>query len=102
SESEAELGLGIVLDIANRCLTLSFPAAGERRTYAMDNAPVSRVVYQVGEKVRRHDGVGITITRVVKQQGCLLYYGITADKSELTMQEVELDSLNQIITRRDR
>ena len=72
SESEAELGLGIVLDIANRRLTLSFPAAGERRTYAMDNAPVSRVIYQVGEKVRRHDGVGITITRVVEQQGCLL------------------------------
>lgn len=102
SESEAELGLGIVLDIANRRLTLSFPAAGERRTYAMDNAPVSRVVYQVGEKVRRHDGVGITITRVVEQQGCLLYYGITADKSELAIPEFELDSFVQFSTPRDR
>jgi ATP-dependent helicase HepA len=102
SESEAELGLGIVLDIANRRLTLSFPAAGERRTYAMDNAPVSRVVYQVGEKVRRHDGVGIHITRVVEQQGCLLYYGLTADKTELAIPEFELDSFVQFSTPRDR
>ena len=102
SESEAELGLGIVLDIANRRLTLSFPAAGERRTYAMDNAPVSRVVYQVGEKVRRHDGVSIHITRVVEQQGCLLYYGLTADKTELAIPEFELDSFVQFSTPRDR
>ena len=102
SESEAELGLGIVLDIANRRLTLSFPAAGERRTYAMDNAPVSRVIYQVGEKVRRHDGVGITITRVVEQQGCLLYFGLTADKTELAFPEFELDSFVQFSTPRDR
>lgn len=102
SESEAELGLGIVLDIANRRLTLSFPAAGERRTYAMDNAPVSRVIYQVGEKVRRHDGVSMTITRVVEQQGCLLYHGITAEKAELAIPEFELDSFVQFSTPRDR
>ncbi|HSX83753.1 MAG TPA: RNA polymerase-associated protein RapA, partial [Cellvibrio sp.] len=91
-----------VLDIANRRLTLSFPAAGERRTYAMDNAPVSRVIYQVGEKVRRHDGVGITITRVLEQQGCLLYFGLTADKTELAFPEFELDSFVQFSTPRDR
>ena len=73
SEAEAELGLGIVLDVANRRLTLSFPAAGERRTYAMENAPVSRVFYQVGEKVRHQDGVSMKITRVIEQQGCKLH-----------------------------
>lgn len=108
SEAEAELGLGIVLDIANRRLTLSFPAAGERRTYAMDNAPVSRVLYQVGEKVRHQDGTSIKITRVVEQQGCLLYYGLAFDKDknltkeELAIPEFELDSFVQFSTPRDR
>ncbi|RYY74725.1 MAG: RNA polymerase-associated protein RapA [Gammaproteobacteria bacterium] len=108
SEAEAELGLGIVLDIANRRLTLSFPAAGERRTYAMENAPVSRVLYQVGEKVRHQDGTSVKITRVLEQQGCLLYYGLVFDKDknltqqELAIPEFELDSFVQFSTPRDR
>jgi ATP-dependent helicase HepA len=102
SESEAELGLGIVLELVNRRLTLSFPAAGERRTYAVDNAPISRVVYQVGEKVRHQDGTSIKITRVVEQQGCLLYFGVTADQVELAIPEFELDSFVQFSTPRDR
>jgi len=108
SEAEAELGLGIVLDVANRRLTLSFPAAGERRTYALDNAPVSRVVYQVGEKVRHQDGTRIKITRVQEQQGCLLYHGLVFDKDklltkeELAIPEFELDSFVQFSTPRDR
>lgn len=102
SESEAELGLGIVLDLVNRRLTLSFPAAGERRTYAVDNAPISRVVYQVGEKVRHQDGTAIKITRVVEQQGCLLYFGLTKDNEELAIPEFELDSFVQFSTPRDR
>jgi ATP-dependent helicase HepA len=108
SEAEAELGLGIVLDIANRRLTLSFPAAGERRTYAMENAPVSRVFYQVGEKVRHQDGTSMKITRVVEQHGCLLYHGLAFDKDknltkeELAIPEFELDSFVQFSTPRDR
>ena len=41
SNTESELGLGIVMDTANRRVTVSFPAVGERRTYAIDNAPLS-------------------------------------------------------------
>lgn len=102
SESEADLGLGIVLDVANRRLTLSFPAAGERRTYAMDNAPVSRVKYEVGEKVRHQDGTKILITRIVEQAGCLMYVGLTKDDEELAIPEFELDSFVQFSTPRDR
>jgi ATP-dependent helicase HepA len=102
SESEAELGLGIVLDVANRRLTLSFPAAGERRTYAMDNAPVSRVRYEVGEKVRHQNGTKIQITRIVEQAGCVMYVGLTAENEELAIPEFELDSFVQFSTPRDR
>lgn len=102
SEAEAELGLGIVLDIANRRLTLSFPAAGERRTYAIENAPVSRVMYEVGEKVRHQDGTSVKITRVMEQHGCLLYHGVTEEKVEMAIPEFELDSFVQFSTPRDR
>ncbi len=102
SEAEAELGLGIVLDVVSRRLTLSFPAAGERRTYAIENAPVSRVIYEVGEKVRHQDGTPVKITRVLEQHGCLLYFGVTEEQVEITIPEFELDSFVQFSTPRDR
>ena len=102
SEAEVDLGLGIVLDVANRRLTLSFPAAGERRTYALDNAPVSRVKYEVGEKVRHQDGTRIKITKVIEQAGCLLYTGLTKDNEEIAIPEFELDSFVQFSTPRER
>lgn len=102
SESEADLGLGIVLDLANRRLTLSFPAAGERRTYAMDNAPVSRVKYEVGDQVRHQNGTKVKLTKVVEQTGCLVYTGFTKDNQELVFPEFELDSFVQFSTPRDR
>src|SRR5690625_3172821 len=92
SDTEAELGLGIVLDVENRRLTLGFPAAGERRTYALDNAPVSRVRYQTEEKVRHQDGTLITITEVLEQGHLLAYRGFTKDHVEHLIPEFELDS----------
>lgn len=102
SESEADLGLGIVLDLANRRLTLSFPAAGERRTYAVDNAPISRVKYEIGEQVRHQNGTKVKLTKVVEQAGCLLYTGMTKDDEEIIFPEFELDSFVQFSTPRDR
>lgn len=102
SESEAELGLGIVLDLANRRLTLSFPAAGERRTYAVENAPVSRVKYHVGEDVRHNNGTKVKLTKVVEQAGCLLYTGQTKDGEEISFPEFELDSFVQFSTPKER
>ncbi|ACE85403.1 RNA polymerase-associated protein RapA [Cellvibrio japonicus] len=102
SEAEVDLGLGIVLDVANRRLTLSFPAAGERRTYALDNAPVSRVKYEVGETVRHQDGTRIKITKIVEQAGCLMYVGLTKDQEEFAIPEFELDSFVQFSTPRER
>ena len=56
SNTESELGLGIVVELANRRVEISFPASGERRTYAVDNAPISRVQYEVGQQVQNEQG----------------------------------------------
>ena len=56
SNTESELGLGIVVELANRRVEISFPASGERRTYAVDNAPISRVQYEVGQQIQNEQG----------------------------------------------
>jgi ATP-dependent helicase HepA len=53
SDTESELGLGTVLKIEGRTVTLLFMAAGETRVYAMRNAPLTRVQFGVGDEVER-------------------------------------------------
>jgi ATP-dependent helicase HepA len=50
SHTESALGLGIIAEVAGRLVTVSFPAAEEERTYAIDNAPLGRVTYKVAKK----------------------------------------------------
>jgi len=49
SHADAQLGLGIVVDIEARRVTLSFPAVGEERTYAIENAPLTRLRFKAGD-----------------------------------------------------
>ena len=64
SHNDTALGLGIVTDISGRRVTLGFPAADEERTYAMDNAPLSRIIFQMGEEIETFDGERLTVRAV--------------------------------------
>ncbi len=102
SNTESELGLGIVIDTANRRVTVSFPAVGERRMYAISNAPLNRVHYTVGEKVSNSEGVSITISEVIEQGGYLIYQGLD-EKGELhELEEIDLESFVQFNRPQDR
>ncbi len=95
SNTESELGLGIVLEIASRRVEISFPAAGEQRTYAIDNAPLSRVRYEVGQRVNNIDGESILITEVEERNGSLIYLGSDDHDQSVVLPELELDSFVQ-------
>lgn len=102
SNTEAELGLGIVIDTSNRRVELRFPAAGESRVYAMDNAPLSRVQYQVGEQVSSEDGRSLTIDAVMEANGCLIYGGVDAAGLVAALPERDLYSFVQFSKPQDR
>lgn len=95
SNTESELGLGIVLEYADRRVTLSFPAAGERRVYASDNAPISRVMYEVGETIKNADGLVLEITERHEANGCIIYIGNDAGGAPGVIPELDLDSFVQ-------
>ena len=102
SNTESELGLGIVVDNADRRVTLSFPAVGEQRTYASDNAPLSRVYYPVGDQVTSADGLSIKITERVEKDGCIIYIGVDSAGGAATIEEIDLDSCVQFNKPQDR
>lgn len=102
SNTESELGLGVVLRSANRRVELSFPAAGEKRTYATDIAPLSRVRYEVGQRITNLDGLSMLITEVEEHNGCLIYLGHDENDEVMVMPELDLDSFVQFSNPQDR
>ncbi|GHD42641.1 ATP-dependent helicase HepA [Marinobacter persicus] len=74
SHNDNGLGLGIVTEISGRRVTLGFPAADEERTYAIDNAPLSRIVYQLGEEIETFGGEKYIVRAVEDIDGVLMYH----------------------------
>jgi ATP-dependent helicase HepA len=73
SDSEPELGLGIILDGSHGRVEIVFPAAGEQRCYAIDTAPLRRVKFQPGDRITTHEGVETTVDQVREESGLRIY-----------------------------
>ncbi len=95
SNTESELGLGMVLAVTNRRVELSFPAADEKRAYAIDIAPLSRVRYDVGQRVSDLAGNSLLITGIEEHNGCLIYLGTDENDQVKVLPELELNSFVQ-------
>lgn len=73
SDTEPELGLGIVLKSEFGRAEMFFPAAGEHRQYALGSAPVRRVVFAEGDSIRSHSGEGFVVDKIEENGGLLTY-----------------------------
>ncbi len=93
SHSESELGLGMVESIEGRHTTVFFPAVEETRVYALDNAPLSRVIYSVGDTVRHIDGATLTVGQTQEHNHCMMYLCTDEQGEEMVLHEVDLDSV---------
>lgn len=93
SHTDAALGLGLVTDVSGRTVTLGFPAADEERTYAIDNAPLARIAYQVGESIETFDGQTLTVADVEELNGVLVYHGVDEQGQSHVISEVRLASV---------
>lgn len=102
SHADAQLGLGIVVDLEGRRVTLAFPAVGEERTYATDNAPLTRLRFKAGDHISTIDNVELLVNSVQEKQGLLLYTGLDHHDQEVTVSELELDAFVQLTTPQQR
>jgi ATP-dependent helicase HepA len=73
SETEPELGLGLVQQFTHRTVTLLFPAIGERREYALENPPLRRVRFRPGDTIEGSEGMGFVVEAVSEHDGLLVY-----------------------------
>ncbi len=73
SDTESELGLGVVIDVDDRCVHILFPQSEETRVYAKNSAPLSRVVFKIGDSICDQDGRSYKVTDVTEVMGVLKY-----------------------------
>lgn len=73
SDTESELGLGVVIDLDDRCVHILFPQSEEMRVYAKMSAPLSRVMFKVGDSISDQQGHNYIVTGVDEVMGVLKY-----------------------------
>ncbi|MFC5454513.1 helicase-related protein [Prosthecobacter fluviatilis] len=74
SQSEPELGLGIVSGLEGSFVDVRFPAAGEKRRYARNGAPLRRASFHAGDQISLRDGTALQIDSVSSIDGALIYH----------------------------
>jgi len=96
SSAELNMGLGTVMKVEHRTVTLLFLATGEIRTYARQTAPLSRVTFVPGDTVLDHDGHGLIVGSVSEQDGLLTYAGTDEDGNPAQLEEAQLNNFIQL------
>ena len=97
SDSEPELGLGIILKAEFGRVELHFPAASEQRVYALKTAPLRRVQFKDGDRIKLHSGEQLGVDTVEERAGLLVYRC-----GEREVKETELSDTISFSTPEDR
>ncbi len=96
SNAELQMGLGTVLSVASRTITVVYLATGETRTYARQSAPLTRVIFTVGDTIQSHEGSRLKINQVDEEDDLLYYTGMDDKGRKITIGESSLDNFLQL------
>ncbi|QBY04877.1 RNA polymerase-associated protein RapA [Thalassotalea sp. HSM 43] len=92
SDSESDQGLGTIVDISGRFVTVLYTATGESRQYAIKDAPLTRVIFSVGDVIPSHENFSITVSEVQSTDELYTYIGERLDNGEtIALKEMMLD-----------
>ncbi len=98
SNAETSLGLGTITNLQGRHISVSFPAADETRIYATENAPLSRIIFKIGEIITTNDESKIRITALNEDNGYIIYSGIDESGQEVQVKEFAIGSFIELNT----
>ena len=102
SHTETELGLGIIVGIEGRHISISFPAVGEQRLYAMQTAPLTRIEHKPGETIRTQDEQTFQVIKTEQHEGRLIYHASDAEGQEHKIDELDLNSFVELTSPKQR
>jgi len=87
SDSEPELGLGIILKAEFGQVKVFFPAVGGVRNYALESAPLRRVQFAPGDRIKSHEGENLVVEAVENRGGLFVYKTVGRDLLEAELSD---------------
>jgi len=96
SDAELQMGLGTIIKVDERTLTVLFMATGDTRIYAKQTAPLTRVLFAAGDTICSHEDIRITVKEVTESHGLITYSGFDADGVRYQFEEAELNNFIQL------
>jgi len=90
SKGEPELGVGILTETANRKVRIYFPQSNEKRLYALESAPIRRVVFKPGDIIVDTKNQPLLIEHVEQEGELYMYYGKDRKVSEADLGNVSV------------
>ncbi len=102
SAGELHLGIGLVIEVDFRTVSIVYPASGETRVYMKQSAPLSRVLFDVGDRISDHDGREMVVEKVLEQAGLVTYQCTDEQGQAVRLGEGKLNNfirLNQPLQR---
>lgn len=84
------MGIGILKEVSQRKVKIYFPLSDETRVYAMESAPLRRVVFKPGDTIEDINQQTVLIERVELENGLYVYYGNDKKMSEAELGDVSV------------
>ncbi|MEM7259136.1 MAG: SNF2-related protein, partial [Pseudomonadota bacterium] len=95
SDAETDLGLGTILKTESRLVTVVYMASGEVRNYSTETAPLTRVIFGVGDRIKSAEGEELVVTDIEESDGLTIYNGTLENGEQSTLIETQLDNFTQ-------
>jgi ATP-dependent helicase HepA len=77
----------MILRAGSGRVEIFFPAANEHRHYALNSAPLRRVVFKDGDRIKLHDGAELLVERVEERAGLLSYHAAGREVTEAELSD---------------
>ena len=92
SNTESELGLGAIVNQDFRSVEVFYPATGESRKYTKNDAPLTRLTFEVGDTIKSQDGWSMEVSDIEISQDVVIYHGEDTETGETSrLPETMLD-----------
>lgn len=97
NSAQPELGLGTIIEIGHRSVTVAFVAAEESRVFSTEDTPLTRVEFKVGDTIVTNDKKSLLVKEVSNEDSLFIYTAEDNDKELHTVLEHQLDHYIQLI-----
>jgi len=96
NDAEIMMGLGTVLAVEHRTVSILFHATGETRTYAKQSAPLTRIRFKAGDEIIDIHKRLLTVHEV-SEENSIITYTVESESGEIEfLEERDLDTSIQL------